>query len=298
MRPSSMKKIVRHQEGSDFEIEVTNNQMEVRLANDFRKKVKQARRKRPIEGPKALLPVSFKISGTPGIPEPIEIKGEMFTAHNSWRIFFPLEDLPDQLRSDLPKKYSISYQYVPPKLGYLYWNTETGGIYAISPHLLKNPKTENYPFTVPLEVATPFLSGEKNRNDYYIGPSAKEKGKLELRKKSSDFSLVTDVSRVSHLFEILEGTLDPDVEVLWDKKEKILTVCLLAEFLPYQMCWLNFYITKRDDPYHLIHILKTQIMTFIQAKNRKIIKEIDTEEDISVYTNLVFDHYNLVRKHV
>jgi len=298
MRPSSVKKIVRHQEGSDFEIEVTNNQMEVRLANDFRKKVKQARRRRPIEGPKALLPASFKISGTPGISEPIEIKGEMFTAHNSWRLFFPLEDHPDQLRSDLPKEYSISYQYEPPKLGYLYWDTETGGIYAISPQLLENPKTENYPFTIPLEVAASFLSGEKNQRDYYIGPSSKEKGKLELRKKSSDFSLVTDISRISHLFEILEGTLNPDIEVLWDKKEKTLTLYLLATIFPYPTYWLNFYVTKRDDPYYLIDDIKVMVRDLVQVKNRKIIKEIDTEEDISVYTNLVFERYNLVRKHV
>jgi len=293
-----MKKIVRHQEGYDFEIEITDNQMEIRLANDFRKKVKQARRKRPIEGPKSLLPVSFKITGTPGISEPIEIKGEMFTAHNSWRISFPLEDHPDQLRSDLSKEYSISYQYAPPKLGYLYWDTETGGIYAISPNLLENPKTENYPFTVPLEVAIPFLSGEKNLRHYYIGPSPKEKGKLELRKKASDFSLVTDISRISHLFEILENNLAPDVEVLWDRKEKTLTLCLLATILPYPTYWLNFYVTKRDDPYCLIDNIKVMVRDFVQVENRRIIKEIDTEEDISIYTNLVFDHYNLVRKHV
>jgi len=293
-----MKKIVRHREGSDFEIEATNNQMEVRLANDFRKKVKQARRKRPIEGPKALLPASFKISGTPGISEPIEIKGEMFTAHNSWRLFFPIDDHPDQLRTDLSQKYSISYQYAPPKLGYLYWDRDTGEIYAISPQPLENPKLEGSPFPVSMKIAASFLSGEKNRQDYYIGPSSKEKGKLELREKASDFSLVTDISRISHLFEILEGTLDPDIEIVWDRKEKILTICLLATTLPYPTYWLNFYVTKRDDPYCLIDNIKVMVRDFVQTKNRKIIKEIDTEEDISVYTNLVFDHYNLVRKHV
>ena len=182
------------------------------------------------------------------------------------------------------------------KTSYLYWHPETGEIYAISPHLLENPKTDNYPFIVPLEVAASFLSREKKRHDYYIGPSVKEKGKLELRKRAADFSLVTDVARISHLSEILEGNLAPDIEVIWDNGEKILGIRLLAEILPYHKHWLNFYITKRDDPYYLIHDFKVQVMELIQAEDREVLREIDTDRDISVYTNLVFDNYNLIRR--
>ena len=34
----------------------------------------------------------------------------------------------------------------------------------------------------------------------------------------------------------------------------------------------------------------------IQAKKKEVIRKIDTNMDISIYTNLVFDNYNLMRE--
>lgn len=287
-----MKKILKNQEGADFEIEVINNRMEVRLANDFRKRVKDIRKRDPINGPRSLLPEVFQITGTPGISDPLEVREEMFAATTSWRTYFPTDDLPDQLKSDLTG-YTISYMFVPPKKGYLYWDRDSGDIRIISPHPLEDSEMEN-PFVAPLEEVTPFLSGEKNRNDYYIGPS--ERGRLEIKKKLSDFSLLTDIARTSQISEVIEGISNPDIEMSWDREKRTLKIQLLAEIVPHCKYWLNLYVTKRDDPYYLIQTLKIQVAELTQSRKEGVIREIDTDRDISIYTNLIFDNYNMVRE--
>ena len=287
-----MKKIIRNKKGADFEIEVVDNQMEIRLANNFRKKIKDIRKKDPVNGARNLLPESFKITGTPGIPNPLQIRGEMFAPHTSWRTYFPTEDLPDQLETDLTG-YTISYMFIPPKKGYLYWDRDTGNIKIISPQPIEDSEMEN-PLAVPLEDIIPFISGKKNRNDYYIGFS--EGGRLEIKEKALDFSLITNISRISQLSEIKKISFKPDIEMVWNRERKVLKIQLLAEIVPHYKHWLNFYVTKRDDPYYLIQTLKVQIGELIQTKKKEVIREIDTNTDISIYTNLVFDNYNLLRE--
>jgi hypothetical protein len=180
------------------------------------------------------------------------------------------------------------------KKGYIYWNRDSGVMKIISPCPLEDSEMEN-PFVVLLEDIIPFLSGEKSRSDYYIGPS--ERGKLEIKKKSLDFSLLTDVARNSQLSEVIGGILNPDIEMNWDREERTLKIELISKIVPHHKHWLNFYITKRDDPYYLIQILKVQVRELAQSKKKEVIREIDTDVDISIYTNRVFDNYNLVRKY-
>lgn len=287
-----MKKIIKNKKEADFEIEVVNNQMEIRLANSFRKKIKDIRKIDPVNGPRSLLPESFQIIGTPGISDPIEVRGEMFTPHTSWRTYFPTDDLPDQLKSDLTG-HTISYMFIPPAKGYIYWDRTTGDIKNISPQPIEDSEMEN-PFVVPLADIVPFLSGKKRRSDYYIGPS--KINELEIKKRTLDFSLLTDVVRNSQLSMVTEEILNPDIEMFWSKEKRTLKIQLLTDIVPHYKHWLNFYITRRDDPYYLIQILKIQVAELVQNKKREVTREIDTDMDISIYTNLVFNNYNLVRK--
>ena len=146
------------------------------------------------------------------------------------------------------------------KVAFIYWDTETGGIYAATPTKLENPKTDNPPLEIPMAEAIPFLTGVKRLHKYYVSTKNQP-----IIKKKSDFRL-SDISRANKLYKLPKEDFD------WDPGERILKI-EPDEDMP---IWLKFYVTKKDNPYHLIQTLPV---------TQKISARIDTgEEDISVFT--------------
>lgn len=144
------------------------------------------------------------------------------------------------------------------KIAYIYWDAKTGAIYAATPTKLDNPRTNNDPLEIPMEEAAQFLTGKKRLHRYYV--STKNQPVI---KKKSDFRL-SDVARTK-LYKLPEKDFD------WDPGERILKI-EPDEDMP---TWLKFYVTKKDDPYHLIKTLPVA---------QGVSTRIDTSEDISVFT--------------
>jgi len=184
---------------------------------------------------------------------------------------------------------------MPNKKIYVYWNPETSEIYSIFPKKIENPKTDNPPLEISLQEGLEFLSGTKKFHDYHIG-SSDNKNTLVIKKKTRDFNLnIKTAATRNKLIEIEEKGLEADIILTWDLEDKKLKIKLNKDTSLSTYSLMNFYITKFEDPYHFIGEIKIQLSDLIHAKKQEIEKKIDTNEDISVYTILLFESYSLER---
>lgn len=173
------------------------------------------------------------------------------------------------------------------KTGYIYWDLDNGEIYAVSPHLLDNPKTENPPLEVPMREVALFTTGGYFQNHYYVSFSKSKD--YEIKKKDLDFSLsISDIAKGDSLIEVLEGAGDSELLVCVGDKEITLELNLEGEELP--SAHFHLYLTEPGDPYHHLQeiAVNTRAIKFAQNKGKPYTVKVKPYGDYSIWTTPLF----------
>jgi hypothetical protein len=176
---------------------------------------------------------------------------------------------------------------------YIYVNKETLQVYRVSPAL--EADDECHVTTVDKEVGISFIHAPHLLNDYAVYFDGT---KVHFIKRDKTKDVVVPFYYSPLMIDKAES--NPDILVTVGKGKIKFT--LKKEIVNYAMTIygsvdktrqsVEFYISAKNDPNHIIEIIKVDMMKMISQKHVEVPFEYSAN-DVSIFTRKIFDSYGL-----
>jgi len=115
-----------------------------------------------------------------------------------------------------------------------------------------------------------------------------------------------EMAREKGIFEIRRNYPDPEILIHWTKSKDFVAVTIggvedNSNFIGDDIRTISYhghlkislFVTRRGDPFYLIGLIEVAIGDLMVADNRTVYFPLESDEDISIYTDPIFKTYSL-----